>query len=303
MLGCAAAVLMSSLRGGLDAAAAGAAAGRAAVAVGGVDRAGFPVLLVGARRRPRRRRVAGDEPHARAALVLNLGGGHWVGFDTDLLRVAAMWRGNGVTPRALAPGSYHDARSQDAGRAVALPEPDGNGLDRQRHLSGMAERRDAVARRSARAGADVEEVGRGPCRSSGPLQGRPSRRRRRGARIHRCAAPTCASGLTRHETAAGRRSCATSKSGPPLSPLWLVLGVESAADGIDRALRAAASRRAPRSRSIADGEPTTVVRRCACRRTPQPVRFCVAVADGAAPTAASPPRFRPLRRRAAGRRK
>ena len=49
-------------------------------------------------------------------LVLNLGRGHWVGFDTDLLRVAAMWRGNGVTPKALAPGSY-TPRPQDARRA------------------------------------------------------------------------------------------------------------------------------------------------------------------------------------------
>src|SRR5687768_17237652 len=40
-------------------------------------------------------------------LILNLGNRHWVGFDVDLLRVAAIWRGDGVTPKALAPGSYH----------------------------------------------------------------------------------------------------------------------------------------------------------------------------------------------------
>src|SRR5688500_11744637 len=38
-------------------------------------------------------------------LVLNLGRGCWAGFDTDLLRVAAIWCGDGVTPKALAPGS------------------------------------------------------------------------------------------------------------------------------------------------------------------------------------------------------
>ena len=30
-------------------------------------------------------------------LVLNLGRGYWVGFDTDLVRVAAMWRGTVIT--------------------------------------------------------------------------------------------------------------------------------------------------------------------------------------------------------------
>ena len=58
-------------------------------------------------------------------LILNLGGGHWVGFDTDLLRVAAIWRGNGVTPKALAPGSYvKPDRKTQPGQSV-LPEPDG----------------------------------------------------------------------------------------------------------------------------------------------------------------------------------
>src|SRR5262245_6888775 len=39
-------------------------------------------------------------------LVVNLGQGYWIAFDVDLLRVAAVWRGNAVTPKALAPGSY-----------------------------------------------------------------------------------------------------------------------------------------------------------------------------------------------------
>jgi glucose/arabinose dehydrogenase/mono/diheme cytochrome c family protein len=58
-------------------------------------------------------------------LMLNLGRGHWVGFDTDLLRVAAMWRGNGVTPRALAPGSYHTPDRKTPGGQFPAPEPDG----------------------------------------------------------------------------------------------------------------------------------------------------------------------------------
>src|SRR5215203_4429335 len=58
-------------------------------------------------------------------LVLRVGSDHWVGFDTDLLRVAAMWRGKGITPKALAPGSYHQADKKTPGGQTALPEPDG----------------------------------------------------------------------------------------------------------------------------------------------------------------------------------
>jgi len=58
-------------------------------------------------------------------LILNLGRGHWAGFDTDLLRVAAMWRGKAVTPIALAPGSYHRPDRKTPGGQSPSPEPDG----------------------------------------------------------------------------------------------------------------------------------------------------------------------------------
>jgi len=58
-------------------------------------------------------------------LVLNLGRGYWVGFDTDLLRVAAVWQGKSVTHRALAPGSYHEPDRKTPGGQSPLPEPDG----------------------------------------------------------------------------------------------------------------------------------------------------------------------------------
>ena len=58
-------------------------------------------------------------------LVLRIGRDQWVGFDTDLLRIAAIWRGKGVTPAALAPGSYHQPDKKTAVGQVGLPEPDG----------------------------------------------------------------------------------------------------------------------------------------------------------------------------------
>ena len=43
------------------------------------------------------------------AVVLNLGRGMWAAFDTDLLRVSAIWSGTGVTPTSMAQTSYHNA--------------------------------------------------------------------------------------------------------------------------------------------------------------------------------------------------
>lgn len=58
-------------------------------------------------------------------LILNLGHDLWACFDVDLLRVSALWRGPGVTPTALAPGSYHDVTRKTAGGQKELPEPAG----------------------------------------------------------------------------------------------------------------------------------------------------------------------------------
>ncbi len=59
------------------------------------------------------------------AIVLNLGHDCWAAFDTDLLRIAAIWRGKAVTPVALAPGSYHKPDRKTPGGQDPLPAPDG----------------------------------------------------------------------------------------------------------------------------------------------------------------------------------
>jgi len=58
-------------------------------------------------------------------LILNLGDDCWACFDTDLLRISAIWRGKGVTPKALAPGSYHPWGGKTQGGQSTLPKPDG----------------------------------------------------------------------------------------------------------------------------------------------------------------------------------
>ncbi|HEY0455357.1 MAG TPA: DUF6797 domain-containing protein [Verrucomicrobiae bacterium] len=40
-------------------------------------------------------------------IILNLGNKLWACFDLDLLRIAAVWEGTGVTPVSMAQGSYH----------------------------------------------------------------------------------------------------------------------------------------------------------------------------------------------------
>jgi cytochrome c2 len=95
------------------------------------------------------------------ALILNLGHGLWAAFDVDLLRVAAIWRGNGVTPKALAPGSYHQPDKKTPGGQTPAPEPDGvvwvaNGI-----YPGWQPTASVSLRDPREAAPSIEEVGRG----------------------------------------------------------------------------------------------------------------------------------------------
>ena len=59
-------------------------------------------------------------------IVLNLGHDFWACFDTELLRVSAIWKGRGVTPEALGPLSYQEAGNfKTLGGQDKLPKPDG----------------------------------------------------------------------------------------------------------------------------------------------------------------------------------
>ncbi|MBN8419513.1 MAG: cytochrome c [Verrucomicrobia bacterium] len=62
-------------------------------------------------------------------IILNLGHNVWACFDTDLLRIAAIWEGEPgkppVTPDALAPGSYHVAGQKTKDGQDYLPKPIG----------------------------------------------------------------------------------------------------------------------------------------------------------------------------------
>jgi mono/diheme cytochrome c family protein len=62
-------------------------------------------------------------------IILNLGHNLWACFDTDLLRIAAIWEGEAgkppVSADALAPGSYHVAGQKTKDGQEYLPKPIG----------------------------------------------------------------------------------------------------------------------------------------------------------------------------------
>ena len=95
-------------------------------------------------------------------LVVRVGPETWAAFDVDLLRVSAIWRGQSVTPVALAPGSYNHPNRKTPGGQSPLPEPDGavwlaNGIYPGWQIgerASLADPREPAP--------SVEEVGRGP---------------------------------------------------------------------------------------------------------------------------------------------
>jgi cytochrome c2 len=61
-------------------------------------------------------------------IILNIGHDCWACFDTDNLRVSAVWTGKGVTAEALAPLSYQNRPLKTLGGQGKLPKPDGSVL-------------------------------------------------------------------------------------------------------------------------------------------------------------------------------
>ena len=110
-------------------------------------------------------RAGGPFPAANLTprgLILRLGPDQWAAFDVDLLRVAAMWTGTGVTPRALAPGSYHDPDRKTPGGQSPAPEPEGTVWLANGIYPGWQTGTDVSFGDPRPAAPSPEEVGRGP---------------------------------------------------------------------------------------------------------------------------------------------
>jgi glucose/arabinose dehydrogenase/cytochrome c2 len=204
----------------------------------------------------------------------------WLAFDPDLLRVAAVWRGKGVTPTALAPGSYHQPDKKTPGGQTALPTPDGpiviaNGI----YPGWQAGERPSF--RDPRSPApSPEEVGRGPIAAE---QGRFTALRltRDGAVLeYEVAGATVQEWVT---GAPGRSDVVIRhvEVAPTPTQLWLILGV--AAPGADVSL-ATEGRQPPVLETMPaalNGAPVQVVR---VPPHTAPRRFAVAMfTAGAAP--------------------
>ena len=212
-------------------------------------------------------------------LILNLGRGHWVGFDTDLLRVAAVWRGNAVTPKALAPGSYTEPDRKTQG-GQSPPEPDGkvwtaNGLYPGWQIGARPSFDDP--REPA---PTAEEVGRGPISDA---LGRFKAVRLVGAGVvleYSVRGAEVREWMTVAESGGRSAIVRNIEVGPASEPLWLMIGFKTK-DGSISACRSAGP--APVLESIAtssvSGEPAW-----AAKIAPhtEPVRLCIAMSDGPA---------------------
>jgi cytochrome c2/glucose/arabinose dehydrogenase len=233
-------------------------------------------------------------------LVLNLGRGHWVGFDTDLLRVAAIWRGNAVTPTALAPGSYLEPDRKTQGGQSALPEPAGKVWMANGIYPGWQAGASPVLDDPREPAPTVAEVGRGPLAfESGRFKA--VRLVPGGAVLEYTVRSTDVSEwmtvVSNGEQSAIVRNVHV---GPATEPLWLMLGSKATTGTVSVCQGPVA---APQLESVtANGRAGDAGKVWAVKVPPhaEPIRFCVAIADGpappdvafqAAPTAAPAPRW------------
>ncbi len=113
-----------------------------------------------------RREGVGANNLTPRGIILKLDHECWACFDTDLLRVSAIWRGKGVTDKALAPGSYLDAGRKTPGGQFPAPQPDGklwlgNGI-----FPGWQSGKKVSMKDPREPAPSPEEIGRGPVAES-----------------------------------------------------------------------------------------------------------------------------------------
>jgi mono/diheme cytochrome c family protein len=99
-------------------------------------------------------------------IILNLGHDCWACFDTDLLRISAIWTGPGLTPVSMSQGSYHTAGLKAQEGQDKLPQMAGtpwlvNGI-----YPGWQTGERIVFADPREPGPDSKEVGRGPLPAS-----------------------------------------------------------------------------------------------------------------------------------------
>jgi mono/diheme cytochrome c family protein len=235
-----------------------------------------------------------DDNLSPRALVFSLGRGHWAAFDTDLLRVAVVWQGHGVTAQALAPGSYHQPDRKTPGGQSPLPQPDGTVWAASGIYPGWQRgfRPDFDDPREP--APSPEEVGRGPLpESAGRFKA--VRMTRRGAILEYTAGDAdVREWLTLFEAStpdSGSSVVRHFEVGPSSEQAWLVLGQKSPASQFSLGTRpgAASAVEIVAVPGNADRGSSGASRIWVARVPPheQPIRFSIAItAGGTAPVIA-----------------
>ena len=109
-----------------------------------------------------RREGAGKDNLTPRGLIIRLPHDTWACFDTDLLRVAAVWRGQGVSDKALAPGSYHDPSRKTLGGQFPAPQPEGKLWLGHAIIPGWQTGTKVILTDPRTPAPSTQEVGRGP---------------------------------------------------------------------------------------------------------------------------------------------
>lgn len=95
-------------------------------------------------------------------LILNLGNNVWAGFDLDLLRMAVIWEGAGITPVSMAQGSYHRTGVKAPEGQEDLPQIIGTPWIANGIYPGWQSGERTILTDPREPGPDPGEVGRGP---------------------------------------------------------------------------------------------------------------------------------------------
>ena len=214
-------------------------------------------------------------------IILNLGRDCWACFDPDLLRVSAVWRGRGVSPRALAPGSYADLGRKTPGGQKALPEPDGKLWLASGIYPGWQVGEQLALDDPREPAPSSEEIGRGPIPEA---MGRFEALRlvRGGVVLDYTVGGTAIHDWTTLSEQNGQPVVERHLHvAPSAKPLRLVLGHKTTATAVSLGL----ANKGPSAATLSEEKGVWTVR---IPPNSQPITFAIALTTGGTPTAISP---------------
>ena len=246
-----------------------------------MGRARLPVLLVGDRRRPRHR-ISREEPDA--ARTRSQPRPRILGRLRHRPRYASrtMWRGTGVTPRALAPGSYIEADRKTPGGQSPAPEPDGRVWLANGIYPGWQSGTSPAFEDPREPAPSVDEVGRGPLPES-LARFKAVRLVGNGALLeYTVRGADVREWLTATEESGRSAIVRSIEIAPIAEPVSLVVGVK-AKDGVVSLCRGSSDGAAALESVAAPAITSDLVWSVKVAAHSKPVRLCVAISDATLP--------------------